>query len=125
MQLTNNWANNSTWDRYSSKARRLAFNSCMNRWQTDVQNPSLNSWNQCLGLTNKKDYVTEIIKRNEIEVCCMQETEVKVDYNNFTLVFSNLLSQRSVKVVTTLLLELSFVLVRLTTLSLTKSLCAR
>ena len=85
----------------------------------------LASWNLCLGLTNKKDYVTEIIKRNEIEVCCMQETEVKVDYNNFTLVFSNLLSQRSVKVVTTLLLELSFVLVRLTTLSLTNSLCAR
>ena len=49
---------------------------------------------------------------------------------DFTLVFSYLLSQRLVKVVTTLLLELSFVLVRLSVRYLNcslpnPSLCAR
>ena len=35
------------------------------------------TWNLCLGLTNKKDYVTEIIKEKKIDICCMQETDVK------------------------------------------------
>ena len=43
---------------------------------------------------------------------------IQINTDTFTLVFSYLLSQRLVKVVTTMLLELSFVLVRLA-LSLT------
>ena len=34
------------------------------------------SWNLCLGLTNKKDYEEEIILRNRIDDCCLQEIEL-------------------------------------------------
>ena len=35
------------------------------------------TWNLCLGLTNKKDYVLQIITVNKIDICCMQEIDVK------------------------------------------------
>ena len=35
------------------------------------------TWNLCLGLTNKKDYVSQMITVNKIDICCMQEIDVK------------------------------------------------
>jgi exonuclease III len=38
------------------------------------------TWNLCLGLQNKKFHVKQSIIAQEIDVCCMQETEVKDDF---------------------------------------------
>ena len=38
------------------------------------------TWNLCLGLSNKKDIVTSYLQMNNVDVCCLQETEVP---NNF------------------------------------------
>ena len=38
------------------------------------------TWNLCLGLTNKKDIVTNTLSQNNIDVCCLQETEVPKDF---------------------------------------------
>ena len=35
------------------------------------------SWNLCLGLANKKDYVASMIKENKIDICCVQEIDIK------------------------------------------------
>ena len=34
------------------------------------------TWNLCLGLANKKDIVTETLNSKNINVCCLQETEI-------------------------------------------------
>ena len=39
------------------------------------------SWNLCLGLNNKKDNVSQMIVEHKIDICCMQEIDVKNDYN--------------------------------------------
>ena len=51
-----------------------------------MSQPKIGTWNLCLGLANKKDLVTETLKRNEIIICGLQETEIE---NNFP---ENLLS---------------------------------
>ena len=38
------------------------------------------SWNLCLGLSNKKDSVIETLKQNDIQICCLQETEIDVNF---------------------------------------------
>jgi exonuclease III len=38
------------------------------------------TWNLCLGLQGKKIAVKEEILRNKIDICCMQETDIKVDF---------------------------------------------
>ena len=30
------------------------------------------TWNLCLGLKNKKDYVSDVIRENEIDICLIQ-----------------------------------------------------
>ena len=40
----------------------------------------LGTWNLCLGLPNKKDIVVDYLKMNNVNICCLQETEVP---NNF------------------------------------------
>ena len=37
---------------------------------------NVGTWNLCLGLPNKRDIVTDTLKRNNIGICCLQETEV-------------------------------------------------
>ena len=37
--------------------------------------------NVCLGLANKKDYVSEMIMNFNVDVCCLQEVDIKNDYN--------------------------------------------
>ena len=43
-------------------------------------NLKLATWNLCLGISNKKDIVTEYLRSNDISICCLQETEVPVNY---------------------------------------------
>lgn len=38
------------------------------------------SLNLCLGLRNKKEMVKNLVKENEIDILCLQETEIPVDY---------------------------------------------
>ena len=35
------------------------------------------TWNLCLGLLNKKDLILDELNNNQIDVCCMQETELE------------------------------------------------
>ena len=43
-------------------------------------NLKLATWNLCLGISNKKDIITEYLKSNDISDCCMQETENPLNY---------------------------------------------
>ena len=43
-------------------------------------NFSIASWNLCLGLSNKKDLVTDYLSKNNINACCVQETEIPINY---------------------------------------------
>ena len=36
----------------------------------------IGNWNLCLGLPNKKDYVSNLLESNNLSVCCLQECEV-------------------------------------------------
>ena len=43
------------------------------------------SWNICLGLINKKDYVYKTVKVNNIDICLLQEVEIGHDYDHTLL----------------------------------------
>ena len=38
------------------------------------------SWNLCLGLSNKRDLVLDELIKNEVDLCCLQDTELDPDY---------------------------------------------
>ena len=40
----------------------------------------IGTWNLCLGLPNKKDIVTDYLKMNKVNVCCLQETEGQANF---------------------------------------------
>ena len=50
-------------------------------------NLKIATWNLCLGLANKKDYVSGIIRNSKIYICCIQETDVIKDIYVDTLSF--------------------------------------
>ena len=52
----------------------------------------LATWNICLGLQNKKDYVYKTVQEKNIDICLLQEVEVAHDYNH------NLLSDLNYKI---------------------------
>ena len=43
----------------------------------DTNNIKVATWNLCLGLANKKELVSQIIKNEQIDICCMQEITIK------------------------------------------------
>ena len=45
----------------------------------------------CLGLKNKKDYVLDVIRENEIDICCLQETEIESSFPTGILSFKGYL----------------------------------
>ena len=45
------------------------------------------TWNLCLGLRNKKDYVSKIITKHQIDITCLQETDIEPDYPQNILAF--------------------------------------
>ena len=47
------------------------------------------TWNICLGLKSKKDYVKANIKESNIDICCILECEIRKDYNKDILSFRN------------------------------------
>ena len=38
------------------------------------------TWNLCLGLPNKKDLVCDYLVKNKINACCLQETEIPMNF---------------------------------------------
>ena len=48
----------------------------------------LATWNLCLGLINKRDVVTELIKTNKIDICCLQEVDIPAAYDHKILEFN-------------------------------------
>ena len=38
------------------------------------------TWNLCLGLSNKKDLVTNYLELNNVDLCCLEETEVPSNF---------------------------------------------
>ena len=38
------------------------------------------TWNLCLGLSNKKDTVCDYLAVNNITACCLQETEIPMNF---------------------------------------------
>ena len=38
------------------------------------------TWNVCLGVANKKDMITDCLKNKNIDVCCLQETEIPMNF---------------------------------------------
>ena len=47
------------------------------------------TWNLCLGLLNKKDYVDYKLKEENIDICCLQECEVPPNLDEKTLTLNN------------------------------------
>ena len=45
------------------------------------------SLNLCLGLRNKKEAVKKLITENDIQIMCLQETEISVDFPADLLTF--------------------------------------
>ena len=52
----------------------------------------ISTWNLCLGLKNKKQYIYDTLAENRIEICAVQEVEIKKDYPE------HLLSSRNYKI---------------------------
>ena len=54
----------------------------LNLKKAEIKMMSLNiaTLNLCLGLPNKKDSVTELLHRYNVNVCCLQETEIPKDF---------------------------------------------
>ena len=50
------------------------------------------TWNLCLGLITKKDYVINALKTENIDICLAQEVEIKNDYD------TQLLTDRNYKI---------------------------
>ena len=45
------------------------------------------SWNLCLRLMNKKNYVSQMILDEQIDICCLQEIEIKTEVDKDLLSF--------------------------------------
>ena len=57
----------------------------------NVSTKKIASLNLCLGLKNKKEAVKRLIIENDIDIMCMQETEVPVDFPTDLLTFKGYL----------------------------------
>ena len=49
---------------------------------------NIGTWNLCLGLTNKKDYIKRKLIENQLDILCVQECEVPVNIDETTLTFA-------------------------------------
>ena len=45
------------------------------------------SWNVCLGMIHKKDFIAHEINKEKIDICCLQECEVPNTVDESTLTF--------------------------------------
>ena len=51
------------------------------------QNLKIGTWNLCLGLRNKKDCVSKMIREHNIDLLCLQETDIEPNYPHSILSF--------------------------------------
>ena len=51
-----------------------------NESQQIKNNLKIATWNLYLGLPNKKEMITDYLKSKNINICCLQETEVPMNY---------------------------------------------
>ena len=49
----------------------------------------IGTWNLCLGLSNKKDYVAQKLNEERIDICCLQECEVDSSMKEENLTIKN------------------------------------
>ena len=47
-----------------------------------IMTTKIGTLNLCLGLKNKKDLVKQIIIENNIDILCMQETEIEINLDH-------------------------------------------
>ena len=47
------------------------------------------TWNVCLGLKNKKTYVSQTIEKNKIDICYIQECQIQKDFPANILTFKH------------------------------------
>ena len=40
----------------------------------------LATWNVCLGIKGKKDYIKTVACQEDLDICCIQECDIKPDY---------------------------------------------
>ena len=52
-----------------------------------MQTCKIGTWNLCQGLANKKDLVKEVLLKEKIDICCVQETDITSDYPISLLMF--------------------------------------
>ena len=45
-----------------------------------MDNLRIGTWNLCLGFSNKKEMITDYLKTKNINVCCLQETDIPMNY---------------------------------------------
>ena len=38
------------------------------------------TWNVCLGMKNKKDYIIDVLRKENIDICMIQEADILKDY---------------------------------------------
>ena len=53
-----------------------------------MSNIKIATWNLCLGLKSKKDYVSKVIIDENIDICCLQETDLEPNYPTNLLSFN-------------------------------------
>ena len=61
--------------------------SCFRFNNVISKNITIGTWNLCLGLKNKKDYVSKIIKQHKVDIMCLQETDLELNYPRNILSF--------------------------------------
>ena len=49
----------------------------------------LATWNVCLGIKGKKDYIKTVVCQEDLDICCIQECDIKPDYPMSALTFKN------------------------------------
>jgi hypothetical protein len=65
------------------------------------------TWNLCLGVSNKRDYIRQILNEHEIDILNMQETDLKPNTNPLHLSIKDIPSNLK-PIVTKLEQELMF-----------------
>ena len=51
-----------------------------NNKNTKTKNLKIATWNLCLGLRNKRDYVSKMINEHKLDIVCLQETDIEQNY---------------------------------------------
>ena len=64
---------------------KIKINTAQKNKPTMPKQLMVATWNLCLGLFYKKDYVKSILKKHNLDILNMQETEIKINCNEKTL----------------------------------------